>query len=210
MSSRRSAMHPLRGLEIAAHQVNEDRASLSRFRRRVVVGDDDDDVVEMIVPVHAFGRKAAFPGFGVQHQAVVVRVGGVIGPAVPRADALHRQPRCRRRQPVGPEEKPPQAPFARRRAAVALALVGDDPAAPQRHFEAKRSGMKHAARRCAGQGMNANAVEKCASVCHGLASAAGLTSQAGDAIVYLKGTHRAATYPPTPRVETSPRPCNRS
>ena len=120
--------HPAVGSEILARQMQEDRAAAAGYSGLGVVIDLDDEIIEVIVapePVAAAIRRQP-------HRLVVMAIAGVFAPGVLGPDGANRQERARPGVAVGP---PPQLPRPERApggAAIALALVGQNAAAPQR------------------------------------------------------------------------------
>ena len=110
--------------------VDEDRAAASGNARTRVVVDLDNEIVEIIL-----ARKPVGGNVGTHFdRAIVAAVGGVLAPSVGRRNTLHRQRRGWPWMLVGPPPKLPQSKAAARRTAVALALVGLDPATTKCHW----------------------------------------------------------------------------
>ncbi len=109
--------------------VNEDGAAAPRYARSRIVVDFNDKIVEIVVatqPVAWFiGRPMKRP--------VIAAVGRVLAPSVVEADRAHGQECPRPSQTIGPPPQPDRMKSAGRSAAVALALVGLDPAAAERY-----------------------------------------------------------------------------
>src|SRR5262249_35465427 len=101
--------------------------------RAGVVVDLDDEVVEVIVAGQAVAA-------GIAPQAdrlIVVARGGVFAPGILDPNRAHRKERARPHMAVGAPPQPPGAQPAPWGSAVASALVGEDPATPERHRNAQ-------------------------------------------------------------------------
>jgi hypothetical protein len=108
--------------------------------------DLDDEIIEVIV---ALEPVAALPGIE-PHRLVVMAISWVFAPGVLGLDGANRQMSARPGMAVGP---PPHLPGPKRPpggAAVALALVGQNAAAPQRDRQGLSAGGQPAPARIAG------------------------------------------------------------
>ena len=116
-----------RGIAFGRAQVKEDGAAAALPPRPLIVIEQDNDVIEMVVaPKLLMGDR-----IGQAHGPVVVAVADLIAPAVATADPDEGKRRLRRLRAVAAEEHAAQAQVAQRRGAIALALLGGNPAPPE-------------------------------------------------------------------------------
>src|SRR5690349_23453664 len=109
--------------------MQEHRAAATGHARRGVVVDLDDEIVEMVVAGEPIARLLAVEA----DRPIVMPVRRVLAPGVLGTDRAGGQKGLRPSVTVGP---PPQLPGMKRalwRAAIALALVGQDAAAAKGH-----------------------------------------------------------------------------
>lgn len=127
--------------------MQEDRAAEIARARPDVPAEHQHHIVEMVPAVHALMAAA----IGQAHRPVVVAVGGQVAPAEVRPYRIHRQPGLQRRPAIAviAGDYPHRL---QRRAAVALALQGDDAGAAERAAHDAISGYQNALRRRAGAG----------------------------------------------------------
>jgi hypothetical protein len=130
--------------------MQEHRAAAVGYAGLGVVIDLDDEIIEMIV---APEPVAALPGLE-PHWLVVMAIAGIFAPGVVGPDGANRQMGARSGVAVGPPPHLPGPKNAARSAAVALALVGQDAAASQRHRNGLSASRQPAAARIAGGGAN--------------------------------------------------------
>jgi len=139
--------------KIVAGQVQEHRAAAAGDTWPRVVVDLDDEIIEMVgalEPVAALLASAPDP-------LVVVAIAGVLAPGVRAGDDPGRQRGMFAAGCGG--RPPPQLPWpvaAPGGAAIALALVGQNAAAPQRHRNRQRSGGQPAPAWITGRRLNAD------------------------------------------------------
>src|ERR1700752_1432337 len=110
-------------------EMQEYRAAAAGYPRACVVVDFDNEIIEMILPPEPVagltGRHLDRP--------VVAAVGGVLAPGVGARDASDRQHGGRPRMAVSAPPEPNRAERAARGAAVALPLVRQNAASPERN-----------------------------------------------------------------------------
>lgn len=107
--------------------MQEYRAAAADDARRGVVIDLDDEIVEVVVALEPVAAVIAIQPY----RPVVTAAMGVLAPAVLWLDGANRQEGPRPRVPVGAPPQSPRPKGAFRGPAVALALVGNNSAAPK-------------------------------------------------------------------------------
>ncbi len=109
--------------------MDEDGAAAAGNPGPRVMVDFDNEVVESVVAVQAVAWFIGRP----RESAVIAAVSRVLAPGVAGPDAADRQRGLRPWQTVGPPPQSHRIESARRRAAVAFALIGPDAAPAERH-----------------------------------------------------------------------------
>src|SRR5215831_733959 len=115
--------------------MHEDGTTTTGDARTGVMVEFDHDIVEAIVtpqPITlASGRRA--------HRPIVPPVARVLAPSIDGADASRRQSRRGAWGAIGAPPDPLQAKSSARRRPIALALIGGDAAASERHRDRERA-----------------------------------------------------------------------
>src|SRR5665213_385922 len=132
--------------------MQEHRAAAAGDSRRNVVVDLDDEIVEMIGARQAVAALIALQ----PHGLIIVAARRVLAPGILRPDRTNRQKGFGPRVPIGAPPQPPWPKCASWGAAVALALVGLDAAAPERHRYRQAACREPALARIARRGANAD------------------------------------------------------
>src|SRR5258707_1158389 len=109
--------------------MQEHRAAAALDAGRAVVVDLDNEIVEVVVAPQPVAAAIAVQ----PHRSVVMSACGVFTPGVFRPYGADGQKCARPRMAVGAPPQLPRPERAFRGPSVALALVGPDAAAPQRH-----------------------------------------------------------------------------
>ncbi|MGX1050010.1 hypothetical protein AB7M74_000945 [Bradyrhizobium japonicum] len=138
--------------EIVARQMQKHRTAPAGDTRSGVVVDFDDEVIEMVGPletVTALLRPEP-------DRLIVMAISGVLAPGVRVADGPGRKKGPRTAVAVAPPPQLPGTEAAPRGAAIALALVCQDSAPPQRHRDRQRAGRQPAPARIPGSRFNAD------------------------------------------------------
>jgi len=132
------------------------RAAEAGDARTAVVIDLDNEIVEVVVALQPVAAVVPIQPY----RLVVVTAPGVFAPGVLRPDGANRQERMRPRVTVGapPQSPRPEGPF--RGPAIALALVGDDAAAPKCDRDRLTAGREPASAGIPGSGANSHHGER--------------------------------------------------
>jgi len=132
--------------KILTRQMHEYGAAKARNSRRKIMIDLDDEIVKVVgAPEPIAALLTAKPD-----RTVVMTAVRVLAPGVFRSNRADRQQRPGSRVAVSAPPQSPRPKNTSRRAAVALPVVGDDAAAPQRDRDGLSTGHKPTAAAVAG------------------------------------------------------------
>ena len=159
--------------------MDEDGASAPGHARPGIVIDFDHEIIEVI------GAPQAITG-GVRlaaNRMIVAAITRILAPCVLDADGADRQQRFWPRTAIGPPPQPYKTETAARRCAIALAFVGLDALAPERHRNMGGADHKPALASIAGSGADVNVRYSCAA--HGRSHS---YHRVGIALIHLEST----------------------